>query len=80
MNAADLREMGERDMLGRPLSEHQIEGRVFDCPHCGRPAYVMPMALLTYERSWTLSVKVVCPSCGKPIYVDISHDGEEEAE
>ena len=78
MTNAELREMGERDMLERPLIEHQIDGRVFDCPHCGSSAYVMPMALITYERSWTLSVKVQCLSCGKPIYVDISHEGEEE--
>lgn len=78
MTNDELREMGERDMLDRPLVEHQMGGYVFDCPHCGSSAYVMPMALITYEPSWTLSVKVLCLSCGKPIYVDISHDSEKE--
>ena len=77
MTVEGLREIGERDMRCRKLEEHQIPGRIFDCPHCGMPSYVMPMALLTYERMWTLSVKVRCPSCGKFAYADISHEDME---
>lgn len=63
-----------QDMDERELDEHQIKGQIFDCPHCGSPAYLMPMALLTYEPRWVLSVTVKCPSCGKDIFIDIDKE------
>ena len=63
-----------RDMESRELKEHQIEGQIFSCPHCGSPTYLMPMALLTYEPRWLLSVTVTCPSCGKDIFIDIDKE------
>lgn len=66
------------DMRGRELEQHEIKGQIFDCPHCGSPAYLMPMALLTYEPRWLLSVTVTCPSCGKDICIDVSKDEETQ--
>ena len=69
MDVEEIKERGARDMESREMKEHQIDGKVFECPHCNSPAYIMPMALLTFEPRWEIYVTVTCPSCGKDIYV-----------